>query len=267
MYETHWGLRESPFRSLADPRYFYCSPTHDEALARLHFLVHNQRRLGLLQGLPGSGKTLVLEVFARQLRSVGNQVALVNLLSLGVREFLWELASQFRRNPHGSLTAFELWRMVVDRLEEFRYERLPAVVLLDDADEMAAEVVPHVIRLLRQDATLSVGPTVVVAMDPRRAARLDRRILELADLQIELESWDVDDTWNYLQQSLVVAGTDHPVFDQAAAARLHELAQGVPRQVSCLAELALVAGAGRQLTQIDAATVEAVYEELQPARV
>ena len=75
MYESHWGLRESPFRGLADPRYFYCSPTHDEALARLSFLVENHRRLGLLLGVPGNGKTLLLNVFGRQLRASGCQVA------------------------------------------------------------------------------------------------------------------------------------------------------------------------------------------------
>ncbi len=64
MYETHWGLDVSPFRGLADPRFFYCSPTHDEALARLTFLVENRRRLGLLLGEPGSGKTLVLKVLS-----------------------------------------------------------------------------------------------------------------------------------------------------------------------------------------------------------
>ena len=69
MFESHWGLRESPFRDLADPRYFYCSPTHDEALARLQFLVRNHRRLGLLLGTPGSGKTLLLGVFGRQMRA------------------------------------------------------------------------------------------------------------------------------------------------------------------------------------------------------
>ena len=94
------------FADLTDPRYFYCSPTHDEALARLQFLVENQRRLGLLLGMPGSGKTLLLEVFSRQLKAAGHQVALVNLLSLGTREFLWELATQLHRNPSPTGDAF-----------------------------------------------------------------------------------------------------------------------------------------------------------------
>ena len=265
MYETHWGLRESPFRGLTDPRYFYCSPTHDEALARLQFLAENQRRLGLLLGMPGSGKTLLLEVFGRQLKAAGHQVALVNLLSLAPREFLWELATQLHRNPSPTETPFQLWRTVVDRLEEYRYQRLPTILLLDDADDMSAEIVPHVVRLLRQDPSAQSMLTVVLAADPRRVGRLASRLLELCELRIELESWEPDDTRNYLHQSLTRAGTDRPVFESEAASRLHELAHGIPRQVSYLAELALVAGAGQHLSQIDAATVESVFAELRPS--
>jgi general secretion pathway protein A len=263
MYETHWGLRESPFRGLVDPRYFYCGPTHDEALARLQFLVENRCHLGLLLGMPGNGKTLLLEIFGRQMRSAGSQVATVNLLSLGTHEFLWELATQLKRNPNPTDTPFQLWRTVVDRLAENRYQQLPTILLLDDADEMSPEIVPHIIRLLRQDPTAQSSLTVVLAADPRRVKRLGRRMLEFCELRIELESWEPDDTRQYLRQSLTAAGTDRDVFDRAAASRLHELAHGVPRQISYLAELALVAGAGQHLSQVDQATVDAVYEELR----
>ena len=68
MYQAHWGLQESPFRGDLDPKSYYQSPTHEEALARLSFLVGQHRRLGLLVGPSGSGKSLLLEVFAQQLR-------------------------------------------------------------------------------------------------------------------------------------------------------------------------------------------------------
>ncbi len=168
-----------------------------------------------------------------------------------------------QRNPSPTDTPFQLWRTVVDRLAENRYQQLPTILLLDDADEMSPEIVPHIIRLLRQDPTAQSSLTVVLAADPRRVKRLGRRMLELCELRIELESWEPDDTRQYLRQSLTAAGTDRAVFDSAAASRLHELSHGVPRQVSYLAELALVAGAGQHLSQIDQATVDAVYEELR----
>jgi type II secretory pathway predicted ATPase ExeA len=82
MYQAPWGLEQSPFRSCLDPRFFYRSPTHEEALSRLHFLVEQRRRVGLLMGPAGSGKSLLLEVFAEQLRQKGLPVAKVNLLGI-----------------------------------------------------------------------------------------------------------------------------------------------------------------------------------------
>jgi general secretion pathway protein A len=259
-------LDESPFRGLADPRFFYCSPTHDEALARLTFLVENHRRLGLLLGEPGSGKTLVLKVLAQQLANGPCQVALVNLLSLDVRSMLWELATQLHRNPREDETPFQLWRTITDRVAENRYQQIPTVVLFDDVDEAHSELLGHIVRLVRHDAAAQSSLTVVLALNPRSLARLGRRVLELAELRIDLEPWGPEDTQRYLHDCLAKAGARQAVFASEAAARLHQLARGVPRQVSNLAELAMLAGAGEHLPQIDAATVQSVYDELAMSR-
>lgn len=266
MYETHWGLREAPFRSFGDPRCFYCGATHEEALARLHFLVTNGRRLGLLLGGSGSGKTLLLQVFAEQLRAAGHHVALLNMMALDGRELLWELATQLKRHPGVEDSAFQLWRAVVDRVAENRYQRVPTVILLDDADDASSEALAYVTRLIRQDTSADLGLTVVLATDPRRLLHLGRRLVDAVDLQIELESWEPADTSAYLETSLARAGAEQALFDGAATERLHELAQGVPRRISHLAELSLLAGAGRGLPRIDVATVESAYRELAAAR-
>lgn len=189
-------------------------------------------------------------------------MAVVNLLSLDARTLLWELATQLHRNPREHETPFQLWRTITDRVAENRYQQLPTVILFDDVDEANAEVLSHIIRLVRHDPSSESSLTTVLAVDPRSLQRLGRRILELAELRIDLESWEPDETRGYLRDCLTKAGTDRPVFAEEAASRLHELARGVPRQVSNLAEMALMAGAGQQLPQIDAATVESVYEEL-----
>lgn len=262
MYESHWGLRESPFRSLADARYFYRSATHEEALARLSFLVENRRRLGLLLGAPGSGKTLLLHVLARQLKESGGSVAMINLLSLDARTLLWELAAQLQRNPRDTETPFQLWRRITDRLAENRYQQLPTVILLDDAGEASPEVLGQVMRLVRYDPAASSTVTIVLAAQPQALRYFGRRVLELAELKIDLECWEPEDTRLFLAESLTKAGAGDALFDPAAAQRLHELARGVPRQVSNLAEMALLAAAGQQLSRVDAATVENVFEEL-----
>ena len=84
----------------------------------------------------------------------------------------------------------------------------------------------------------------------------------LAELRIDLEPWQRADTEQYVKTLLSQAGRQSPVFAQPAVDRLHELAHGIPRRVSQLADLALLAGAGQNLEQIDAGVVEEVYQEL-----
>ena len=89
MYLSHWGLRHCPFPAVPSQRTFFRSPTHDEALARLHFLADEHRRLGLVLGGPGSGKTALLQVFAREVRQrvLGVFIAAVGALRGAEHQF------------------------------------------------------------------------------------------------------------------------------------------------------------------------------------
>ena len=262
MYHSHWGLSESPYRDGHHPRYFYRSPIQDEALARLHFLVEQHRRVGLLLGGPGVGKSVLLEVFARGLRPSGVQVARVDLLGADGRELLWQTAAQWGIYLAGHQDSFALWRAIGDRLVENRLQKLDCVLLLDNADEATEEVLTHVARLAQCDVSADSRLTIVLAARPDRLNKLGHRLLDLAALRIDLEPWDESDTVGYLTTLLAQAGRANSAFDVAAMSRLHVLARGIPRRVSQLADLALLAGAGQHKDRIDSETVEAVYQEL-----
>ncbi len=262
MYQSHWGIEQSPFRSCLDPQFFYASPTHDEALARLHFLVEHQHRLGLLLGPAGSGKSLLLEMFARQCAAAGCAVANVNLLGVEPEELLVQLASQLQRDGGPALPVSALWRIVTDRLAELRYEQRPVVVLLDDAECAHAATSDMVARLARHHPSPEMRLTLVLAAEQARVRSLSHRLLDLAELRIEVEPWAASDTGEFLAASLRKAGCRSEVFDEPAVSRLHELAGGLPRRVARLADLALAAGAGAQLRQIDAGVIDSVHSEL-----
>src|SRR5690242_7280459 len=114
MYQAYWGLKDSPFRGALDPRRFYAGATQDEALARLYFLVDEHRPLGLLLGDPGSGKTLLLDVFARQLGLVNRQTARISLLGIDVHELLWTLGAQLGASVRSEMPQFTLTRHIDD---------------------------------------------------------------------------------------------------------------------------------------------------------
>jgi general secretion pathway protein A len=262
MFRTHWGLRESPFRGSLDWRLFYPSPTHDEALARMQFLVEERRRMGLLLGASGSGKSMVLEVFARRLRRSGAQVANLNMLGIDLHEFLWLTAAELGVNPDRRDDIFRLWRMVTDRIAENRFQQLDTVLLLDDADEAPAAVLEHVVRLAQHDCSPSARLSIVLASTSGAVGQMLPRLLELAELRIDIEPWEPSDTIEYINTALEYAGRSTPAFTDEAMHQLHDLCHGIPRQVNQMANLALLAGAGRKLSQIDTHTVESVYHEL-----
>ncbi len=267
MYQTHWGLRDSPFIGGSVAEVLHHSPTHEEALARLRFLVQNHRRLGLLIGPSGSGKSLVLETFAQQMRRYGRMAVKIGLLGVEARELLLLLAEGFNLNPDPDSSIVALWQAITDRLKEFYYQKLETVILLDDADCADNRVLANVARLLRHDCISETQLTMVLAGRKEKIGRLGDRLLELTDLRIDLEPWDQADTANFLKTSLLKAGSKSPVFSEAAIGRLHELAHGIPRRTAQLADLSLLAGAGANLKQIDADVVESVYHELGPAGV
>ena len=44
MYLEYWGFGEFPFENVPDPRFFYLSKSHEEALTRLIYAARNRMR-------------------------------------------------------------------------------------------------------------------------------------------------------------------------------------------------------------------------------
>jgi len=245
-----------------DPSLFYESPTHEEALARLHFLVEQRRCLGLLVGESGSGKSLLLEVAADQFRRTGRAVAKTSLLGIQATEMLGDLVGQLGGGLERSAALGRLWQALWDQLTENRYARVDTVLLLDDADRADHNLLPHLMRLVHFATASPVRITIVLAGRPARINRLDQDLLDLAELRIEVEPWDEIDTSRYINDLLLRAGGKSGVFAEDALARLQQLTHGIPRRVNQLADLALIAGAGQELPQIDAELVQSAFEQL-----
>jgi general secretion pathway protein A len=262
MLKAYAGLQRSPFGDAERLDSFFASPTHKEALARMHFLVQERRSLGILSGCRGMGKSRVLLAFCREARELPLPVCVVNLLGLELREFLWSAAAGLGVNPRLADDGFALWRRISDRIEASRRQQQTTVLLLDDADEASHDVLIHVLRLVK---THPESLTAILALEPSRIMRLGGDLLQLSQLRMHLEPWEAGDVQEYLRTRLSDAGGAPEMFSEAAAGRLHELTGGVPRWVHQLAELALLAATAQGQEWIDTETIEAAYHELSAA--
>ncbi len=259
---THWKLEHWPFPSVPEAGQFYPTAGHDEALARVEYLVDARRRLGALLGHAGVGKTLLLEVALRRLARAGRAAVLVSGLGVSPRELLWQVAAGFGANPPAEADVPRLWRQIEDVLAANRWQHLNSVLFVDDAGQAGPDVVTQIIRLARLDASPAARWTIVVAAEPEQAARWNPALREIVDLRIDVEPWEDADTIGYVQNALVEAGSGRPLFADDALTMLHQLSGGNPRHVLRLADFALLAGAAAGADRIDAALVRAAWEEV-----
>ena len=76
--------------------------------------------------------------------AAGRPAAKVNLLAIEPAEMLWLVALELGLNPEPAQSTAALWRMVTDRLLEYRYQQIETAILLDDADQASREVLAQV---------------------------------------------------------------------------------------------------------------------------
>jgi type II secretory pathway predicted ATPase ExeA len=263
MQLDHWGLEQSPFPTLLDADNAYPSAGHEEALNRIEYLVEARRRLGVVLGEPGVGKTLSLRAAARRLTRKGHTVVMVSGLGLSSRELIWQIADGLRAAPDKDADVASLWRQVAARVAESRLHQASAVLLHDDAGQAGPDMLNQFVRLAQLDPTPAARWTIVLAAERDQTGRWTQALRELVDLRIDLQSWSEEDTIGFVQTALVDAGRFDPIFDDEALAAMYELTDGVPRRVAQLANLALLAGAAAQLETIDAAAIREAHEELR----
>ena len=93
MYERFFGLVDAPFRLTPDPRYFFLSPKHREALAHLRLGLTEPGGFVCITGDIGTGKTTLLRTFFEDL---GPEVAIAYVFNpaLSAEELLQRIARE-----------------------------------------------------------------------------------------------------------------------------------------------------------------------------
>ena len=240
---------------------YYPSPLHEEARARLAYLATKPLACGLLLGPGGCGKTLVLSLFSQQERKAGASVAALSALGASARDLLLELGAAWGADVRAGDELQNLWRKTTGRLRELHYEQTPALLLVDDLHQALSEGAALIDRVQAFAEVSEVNLVLIAACQDRCQDLLPPRFLARAQLRMELDTWTLEETASFLHQWLSHNVAEDQEFDSQAIEVLHELAEGVPRRVRRLAELAAFAGK-RNGTQLSEDVVRCAYDEL-----
>ena len=132
-------------------------------------------------------------------------------------------------------------------------------------EEAETDVLSSIVRLVQSDCGDDSRLTIITSSDSSRVHLLGSRLLELCDLRVELEAWNVDEVENFVRTSLTSAACSAELFPEGSVRRLLELTEGIPRRIQQLAQLSLVAATAQDLQEIDENTLDAVQRELTAA--
>jgi len=262
MYANYWGLADTPFRSGIESRCFYQSPGHEEALARLLFLIENRRRCGLLTGAAGTGKSLILEIARGEALRSGSEVASIDLFGRSSREMVWEILAGLGRSPGIDEAPHRLWRKLHDHVLANQGSQGSLVLILDHLDRAHADCLGVIERLQHIAAGTETGLTLILGVRHHRDAAFWQTLREISDLRIELDPLDREQTRRYVETHISRVGGEAILFDPSGLDRLFEETRGIPREINRLCDLSLLAGMADHATQIDESIMAAAAEEL-----
>jgi general secretion pathway protein A len=80
-----------------------------------------------------------------------------------------------------------------------------------------------------------------------------------------LQPLNREQTIEYVQSRIRVAGGDMWIFEEGALTELHKASGGIPRVINNLCDVAMVMGAADQAAKLDADIVRRAVEEVNPA--
>jgi type II secretory pathway predicted ATPase ExeA len=263
MYESHFGLRQRPFRPTPDCSRYYPATSHEEAISSLLGGIEGDEGMLLLSGEPGLGKTLLCHCLLSRLGD-GVRSAFLTNGHLPDRTALFQAILYELTLTYDGLTEQELRLKLTDDLLRTFAEGNRTVLLVDEAHHLK----PDLLEELRMLANLESGQGralhVVLVAQPSLHDTLARP--ELASLRQRLAvrptlaPLTTEEAADYLLHHLRTA-CDQPerVLSEEALEVLAGGTRGVPRLLNQAAHLALSLACRAEAKSVDA---EAAMEAL-----
>lgn len=264
MYKSFYGLREKPFNKTPDPRFLFLSRVHEEALARLQYAVE-ERDVALLTGGIGSGKTTISRAL---MDSVDDRYRFCFIFNpiLSPLEFLRLLAHDLGMVTPAA-TKDDLLKELMEEIYRCHGQGIVPVIVIDEAQMIPGREVFDEIRLLTNFQLDDTNLLSVILMgQPELRERIADPVYEplrqRIGIQYHLNPLGLEDTLEYIDFRLSVAGGKPGLFMPDAVLRIFELSGGVPRRINTIATNALLEGFSRDAVLIDSGIIDALSEEL-----
>jgi type II secretory pathway predicted ATPase ExeA len=264
MYEAYWELTEPPFDNSPNPRFFYLSPEHEEALVRLVYTVRHRKGCGMLTGEYGCGKTTLSRALIQRLEAERYEIGLLTNPRWGPVDFLREVLYQLgvetteRSKP-------ELLHQLHDLFfRNFRDGR-DTVVIVDEAQLLEDASLFEELRLLmnfQTDDRFLVTVLLIGSPELREKIRALKHLDQRIAIRYHLNALDYAHTAAYVAHRLRMAGRTRPLFTEDAIQLIFDFTRGTPREINNVCDVALLVGYTRRAGEVGEKIVAEVIKDM-----
>lgn len=278
MYCDFFGLRDYPFLSTADRRFFYLSEGQAQAKIYLQHLLQIRDGIVVLTGEAGVGKSVLLD---QLLKSLPEKVTVAHLHHTLIEEsgFLLAVAMQLGCVP-GAPDKTTLSAAILAHATDQHLDLKPVLIVIDEAQNLT----PRMLEEIRLLANMELFGRKLIQfillgqpeLDFKFAAKANRAVAQLVRLQHRLAPLSRQEISEYIDYRLYVAGNDGRLyFPTEIIADIERYTGGIPRLINQLCDMMLVTAFINKTNTLDADCLErAIYklgwptyaERILPAR-
>jgi general secretion pathway protein A len=269
MYDEFYQFRTLPFENTPDPRFFFASEQHREALAAIEYTIRMRKGFVLITGEIGSGKTTVGRTMCHR---CGDEARIV-LVTHGHQDGTGLIRQVMRALDLPAQNNDARWDML-ERLRQYLIEQLqrgrPVVLLVDEAQTLSDEALEE-LRLLSNFDTAQHKPVQIVLVGqpelrPRIASQAMSALRQRIIMAKHLRPMTVAETGQYIRHRIKEASVDpeHVAveFDDAAVGLIHRHTGGVPRLINVVCDNCLLLGLVEEARRIEPNMVRKVLQDM-----
>ena len=264
LYTEHFGLAERPFSLLPDPDFLFWSPTYERAFSVLEYGLVTRAPLTVVTGEVGTGKTTLIQALLTRIEG-DMTVGLISNAQGDRGDLLrWVLNALDQPADPGAdyVSLFQVFQDFV--IAEYAGGR-HTVLIIDEAQNLGPETLEELRMLTNINSGKDTLLQIILVGQPELREMIRqpslRQFAQRVMATYHIHPMDLANTRAYIRHRLVHAGGTGEEITTGAMRHIHEEAEGIPRMINKLCDLAMVYASSAGYAKAGLGTIRELFRD------